>query len=107
MDSVLSIDQDLVVEAIRTHALRTLQIYASGTAIKWNDAELAIYLIFIFGEINKSMSSLSDSDVYADMLQCCKVQRKVGQLSVKHLKYQKNGAKRSTMLNFRLLLMES
>ena len=59
MDSVLSIDQDLVVEAIRTHALRTLQIYASGTAIKWNDAELAIYLIFIFGEINKSMSGLT------------------------------------------------
>lgn len=69
MDSVLSIDQDLVVEAIRTHALRTLQIYASGTAIKWNDAELAIYLIFIFGEINKSMSSLNDPNVCADMLQ--------------------------------------
>lgn len=60
MDSVLSIDQDLVVEAIRTHALRALQIYASGTAIKWNDAELAIYLIFIFGEINKSMLNLND-----------------------------------------------
>jgi exportin-T len=59
MDSVLSIDQDLVVEAIRTHALRTLQIYASGTVIKWNDAELAIYLIFIFGEINKSMLGLT------------------------------------------------
>ena len=59
MDSVLSIDQDLVVEAIRTHALRTLQLYASGTAIKWNDAELAIYLIFIFGEINKSMLRLN------------------------------------------------
>jgi exportin-T len=54
MDSVLSIDQDLVVEAIRTHALQTLQLYASGTAVKWNDAELAVYLIFIFGEINKS-----------------------------------------------------
>jgi exportin-T len=69
MDSVLSIDQDLVVEAIRTHALRTLQIYASGTAIKWNDAELAIYLIFIFGEINKSMLNHNDPDVCIDMLQ--------------------------------------
>ena len=55
MDSVLSIDQDLVVGAIRTHALQTLQLYASGAAIKWNDAELAIYLIFIYGEINKSL----------------------------------------------------
>jgi exportin-T len=54
MDSVLSIDQELVVEAIRTHALQTLQLYSSGTPIKWNDAELAVYLIFIFGEINKS-----------------------------------------------------
>ncbi|KAH9178275.1 ARM repeat-containing protein [Lactarius sanguifluus] len=45
MDSVLSIDQELVVGAIRTHALQTLQLYAS---------ELAIYLIFIYGEINKS-----------------------------------------------------
>ncbi|KAH9972786.1 ARM repeat-containing protein [Lactifluus volemus] len=54
MDSVLSIDQELVVETIRTHALQTLQLYSSGTAIKWNDAELAVYLIFIFGEINKS-----------------------------------------------------
>jgi Exportin-T len=59
MDSVLSIDQDLVVEAIRTHAIQTLQLYASGTTIKWNDAELAIYLIFIFGEINKSVLALS------------------------------------------------
>jgi hypothetical protein len=58
MDSVLSIDQDLVVEALRTHALQTLQLYASGTTIKWNDAELAIYLIFIFGEINKSVLAL-------------------------------------------------
>ncbi|KAH9031084.1 ARM repeat-containing protein [Lactarius hengduanensis] len=54
MDSVLSIDQELVVGAIRTHALQTLQLYASGAAINWNDAELAIYLIFIYGEINKS-----------------------------------------------------
>ncbi|KAH9002895.1 ARM repeat-containing protein [Lactarius hatsudake] len=54
MDSVLSIDQELVVGAIRTHALQTLQLYASGAAVNWNDAELAIYLIFIYGEINKS-----------------------------------------------------
>ncbi|KAI0264504.1 ARM repeat-containing protein [Gloeopeniophorella convolvens] len=56
MDSVLSIDQDLVLEAIRTHALQTLQLYATGAAVKWHDAELAVYLIFIFGEINKSAS---------------------------------------------------
>ncbi|KAI0049750.1 KapM protein [Auriscalpium vulgare] len=54
MDSVLSIDQDLVTEAVRAQALKTLSAYSSGVSVKWNDAELAIYLIFIFGEINKT-----------------------------------------------------
>ena len=66
MDSVLSIDQDLVVGAIRTHALQTLQLYASGTAINWNDAELAIYLIFIYGEINKSLCPSPHLLLYTD-----------------------------------------
>ena len=100
MDSVLSIDQDLVVEAIRTHALRTLQLYASGTTVKWDDAELAIYLIFIFGEINKSvLASLFMSAI--SVLTSSKVQRKVDLHSAKHLKFLKNDAKRSTTLTFR------
>src|SRR5882757_5477488 len=71
MDSVQSIDQGLVVDAIRTHTLRTLQLYASGTAIEWNDAELAIYLIFIFGEINKSLLAVTlyDPDMCVDVVQ--------------------------------------
>lgn len=55
MDSVLSIDQDLVTDAVRTLALNTLTAYRNGVSLKWNDAELAIYLVYIFGEINKSM----------------------------------------------------
>ncbi|KAG9225031.1 hypothetical protein CCMSSC00406_0001818 [Pleurotus cornucopiae] len=54
MDGVLVIDQDLVTEAVRTLALNTLAGYRNGVAVKWNDAELAIYLVYIFGEINKS-----------------------------------------------------
>lgn len=53
MDGVLVIDQDLVTEAVRTLALNTLAGYRNGVAVKWNDAELAIYLVYIFGEINK------------------------------------------------------
>jgi exportin-T len=54
MDSILMIDQDLVTSAVRTLALNTLAAYRNGAAIKWHDAELAIYLVYIFGEINKS-----------------------------------------------------
>jgi hypothetical protein len=100
MDSVLSIDQDLVIEAIRTHALQTLQLYASGTTIKWNDAELAIYLIFIFGEINKSVPALPFVSAI-HVLTSCKVQQRVGPLSAKHLKSPRKDVKRSTMLTSR------
>jgi exportin-T len=53
LDSILSIDQDLVTEAVRAFALSTISNYQSGSSVKWNDAELGIYLVFIFGEINK------------------------------------------------------
>jgi len=100
MDSVLSIDQDLVIEAIRTHALQTLQLYASGTAIKWNDAELAIYLIFIFGEINKSVLALRFVTAI-HVLTSWKVQRRAGPLSAKRLKSLRKDVERSTMLTSR------
>lgn len=54
MDSILSIDQDLVTGAVRTLALSTITAYQNGISIKWHDAELGIYLVYIFGEINKS-----------------------------------------------------
>ena len=54
MDSILSIDQDLVTGAVRTLALNTITAYQNGVSVKWHDAELGIYLVYIFGEINKS-----------------------------------------------------
>ncbi|KAH9949908.1 ARM repeat-containing protein [Amylocystis lapponica] len=54
MDSTLVIDQALVTDALRTLAINTLTAYQNGAAIKWNDAELAVYVCYIFGEINKS-----------------------------------------------------
>lgn len=54
VDSVLFIDQDLVTDAVRAQALDILNAYSAGVSVKWNDAELAIYLVYIFGEINKT-----------------------------------------------------
>ncbi|KAJ6619725.1 armadillo-type protein [Mycena sp. CBHHK59/15] len=54
MDSVLVVDQDLVTEAVHSLALNTIGAFRNGMTVKWNDAELGIYLIYIFGEINKT-----------------------------------------------------
>jgi exportin-T len=53
MDAVLVIDQELVTGAVRAMSLNTLTAYRNGILLKWNNAELAIYLVYIFGEINK------------------------------------------------------
>ncbi|KAG6873947.1 pre-tRNA nuclear export protein [Termitomyces sp. Mi166 len=54
MDSILSIDQDLVTDAVRTLALSTISAYQNAMTLEWHDAELGIYLVYIFGEINKT-----------------------------------------------------
>ncbi|KAG5638768.1 pre-tRNA nuclear export protein [Sphagnurus paluster] len=54
LDSILAIDQLLVTEAVRTLSLNTITAYQNGVSIKWHDAELGIYLVYIFGEINKT-----------------------------------------------------
>ncbi|KAG1747210.1 armadillo-type protein [Suillus paluster] len=53
MDAVFTIDQDLVTNALRTLSVQTLSAYRSGISLNWNDAELAVYLVYIFGEIVK------------------------------------------------------
>ena len=55
MDSIFMIDQNLVTDAVRTLALNTISAYQNGVSIEWHEAELGVYLVFIFGEINKSM----------------------------------------------------
>ncbi|KAJ7593086.1 armadillo-type protein [Mycena floridula] len=54
MDSVLVVDQDLVTDAVRVLAMNTISAHRSGVSMKWTDAELGIYMVYIFGEINKS-----------------------------------------------------
>jgi hypothetical protein len=38
--------------------METISAYRTGVPLRWNDAELGIYLVFIFGEINKSECTL-------------------------------------------------
>ncbi|KIK63100.1 hypothetical protein GYMLUDRAFT_72336 [Collybiopsis luxurians FD-317 M1] len=54
VDSILAIDQDLVTDAVRTFALTTTEAYKNQVNMEWNQAELGVYLVYIFGEINKS-----------------------------------------------------
>lgn len=56
MDSVLIIDQDLVTDAVRTLALNTMSAYQNGVSMEWYEAELGVYMVYIFGEVNKSKS---------------------------------------------------
>ena len=56
VDAVFVIDQDLVTNAVQTLALQALTAHQNGVQISWQDAELAAYLVYIFGEINKSAS---------------------------------------------------
>jgi exportin-T len=53
LDSILVIDQALVMNTVHTFVMNTLAAYESGATVKWNDAELAVYLVYLFGEINK------------------------------------------------------
>lgn len=56
MDAISVLDQDLVTESVQILAVNTLSAYSNRVPIKWHDAELAIYLVYIFGELNKSES---------------------------------------------------
>lgn len=55
MDAALVIDQNLVSDALSSVALNTLQAFQNGVSIEWYNAELAVYVVYIFGEINKGL----------------------------------------------------
>jgi exportin-T len=54
IDSVIVIDQDLVTGAIHQYAVHILKMYREGQPVPWTEAELAVYLVYSFGEINKT-----------------------------------------------------
>jgi exportin-T len=45
------LDNDLVTEAVSQRAQSALDAYEAGTELPWETAELAIYLVFMYGEL--------------------------------------------------------
>ncbi|KAF7327748.1 Exportin-T [Mycena kentingensis (nom. inval.)] len=54
LESTYILDPELVTNAIQSLSQTTGEAYRNGLEVKWNDAELGVYLVYIFGEINKS-----------------------------------------------------
>ena len=65
LDAVSIIDQNLVTEALQSRSLNTLNLFRNGVPVKWHDAELAVYLVYIFGEVNKCKRPLIDNTISA------------------------------------------
>lgn len=53
LDSILAIDHDIVINSVQTLIMNTLSAFEAGTTLKWTEAELAIYLVYIFSDVNK------------------------------------------------------
>jgi exportin-T len=51
IDAVLVLDVEIVTQALSDHAHRVLIEYENGTQLTWVDAELAIYLVYLYGEL--------------------------------------------------------
>ncbi|KAG9047337.1 pre-tRNA nuclear export protein [Tulasnella sp. UAMH 9824] len=68
MDSILNVDEQLVTDAVRTLAVASLSAYGAARAsgadpaggLSWQDAELAVYLVYVYGELKPK------GKVYAD-----------------------------------------
>ena len=56
MDAAFAIEPSLVSEALGNLAMNTLSSYQNQVEVKWHDEELAVYIVYMFGEINKSKS---------------------------------------------------
>jgi len=61
MDAIIIIDEELVTSTVRSIALSTLSTFERARAtgvtgmggVQWQDAELAVHLVFLYGEIHK------------------------------------------------------
>jgi len=58
VDAILAMDKDLVASAVQQLSLNTLKVIESGVEVPWQDAELAVFLVFIYGELTRCKSSL-------------------------------------------------
>lgn len=54
MDAVFQVNPAMVTDAMGNFALNTFNAYRNGVQVEWNDAEVAVYMVYIYGEINRS-----------------------------------------------------
>lgn len=57
IESIAQIDKSLHTEVVARIVIATLDAYASGggaAAVPWQQAELAMHLVYTFGEVSKS-----------------------------------------------------
>ena len=59
MDTIYTLDNDLVTGAISQRAQTTLDAYEGGGELPWEEAELAIYLVFMYGELGSKDKGVS------------------------------------------------
>lgn len=50
----------MVVTVVQRLVMETLSAYQSGKQLRWHEVELAVYLVYIFGDINKGASFTSE-----------------------------------------------
>lgn len=58
LDAVFQINPQMVTEAMSNLALNTFNAFRNGIPVKWNEAEVAVYMVYIYGEVNRSTSPL-------------------------------------------------
>ena len=59
MDAVFQINTAMVTDAMSGLSLNTFNACRNGVPVKWNDAEVAVYMVYIYGEINRSIPLFS------------------------------------------------
>lgn len=52
-ESILILDEELAVSALQSSAINILSAYERRDAIEWQDLELAVHLVFLFGELQR------------------------------------------------------
>ena len=58
MESILNIDEELVNSCVQTLTLNTLQTCQNSGAISWQEVELAVHLVYLYGELQKGVKGI-------------------------------------------------
>ena len=58
MESILNIDEELVNSCVPTLTLNTLQTFQNSGAISWQEIELAVHLVYLYGELQKGVKGI-------------------------------------------------